>query len=180
MALNLVELDDLTRAEMQAEVAGDIATGNLYLSPRLSEIGRRDYPDLLRNAVARHDETWLAAQLRSIGRLNTRELSHSKTGKVIDKLVLVTAADTLAEGEFNRFYLRGLCRRANASDMAEIEVYRAKEVASPRSESTALIGQRLSAVTLLADLRVSVGVDTALGLPPGPNSGLSGRLIAQP
>lgn len=180
MALILVELDDLTRTEMQAEVAEDVATGTLYLSPRLSEIGRRDYPELLRNAVAHHDESWLAAQLRSGGRLNARELSHSKTGKVIDKLVPVTAADTLAEGEFNRFYLRGLCRRASAADMAEIEVYRAKEVVSPRSESTALIGQRLSAVALLADLRVSVGVDTALGLPPGPNSGLSGRLIAQP
>jgi hypothetical protein len=44
--------------------------------------------------------------------------------------VPVTAADTLAEGEFNRFYLRGLCRRASAANMAEIEVYRAKEVAN--------------------------------------------------
>lgn len=64
--------------------------------------------------------------------------------------------------------------------MAEIEVYRAKEVATPRSESIALIGRRLSVSALLGDLRVSVGVDTALGLPPGPNSGLSGRLIPQP
>lgn len=180
MALNLVHLDELTRTEMAAEVADDVAKGSLYLSLRLSEIGRHDYPDMLRDAVARYDETWLAAQLRTSGRLNARELSHSKTGKVIDKLVPVTAADTLAEGEFNRFYLRGLCRRALAAGMAEIEVYRAKEVASPRSESVALIGRRLSATALLADLRVSVGVDTALGLPPGPNSGLSGRLIAEP
>lgn len=180
MALNLVDLDELTRIEMQAEVAGDVAAGNLYLSSRLSDVGRRDYPQLLHDAVARHDETWLAAQLRSGGRLKTRELSHSKTGKVIDKQVPVTAADTLAEGEFNRFYLRGLCLRAIAAGMAEIEVYRTKEVATPRSESMALVGRRLGASALLADLRVSVGVDTALGLPPGPNSGLSGRLIAQP
>lgn len=33
MALNLVDLDELTRAEMAAEVAGDVATGKLYLSP---------------------------------------------------------------------------------------------------------------------------------------------------
>ncbi len=179
MALNLVDLDELTRTEMAAEVADDVATGNLYLSPRLSEIGRRDYPHLLQDAVARYDETWLAAQLRSGGRLNARELSHSKTGRVIDKLVPITAADTLAEGEFNRFYLRGLCRRAIAAGMAEIEVYRAKEVANPRSESLALIGHRLGASALLADLRVSVGVETALGLPPGANSGLSGRLTTR-
>lgn len=179
MTLHLVDLDELTRAEMAAEVTDDVANGNLYLSPRLSEIGRRDYPHLLHDAVARYDETWLAAQLRMGGRLNTRELSRSKTGKVIDKLVPINAADTLAEGEFNRFYLRGLCRRALAAGMTEIEVYRAKEVASPRSESVALIGRRLGAAALLDDLRVSVGVETALGL-PAPNSGLSGRLIAEP
>lgn len=179
MALDLVDLDELTRTEMAAEVAGDVAAGNLYLSARLSEVGRRDYPHLLREAVTHHDEVWLAAQLRSGGRLNSRELSHSKTGTVIEKQVPVTAADTLAEGEFNRFYLRGLCRRAIAAGMDEIEVYRAKEVASPRAESLALIGRRLNATSLLADLRGSVGVDTALGLPPGPNSGLSGRLISQ-
>lgn len=165
---------------MQAEVADDVGNGKVYLSPRLSEIGRLDYPQLLHDAVSHHDETWLAAQLRIGGRLNTRELSHSKAGKVIDKLVPVNAADTLAEGEFNRFYLRGLCRRALAAGVTEIEIYRAKEVASPRSESIALIGQQLSASALLTDLRVSVGVDTALGLPPGPNSGLSGRLTAKP
>lgn len=66
---------------MQAEVAEDLAAGTLYLSPRLSEIGRRDYPELLRNAVAHHDESWLAALLRSGGRLNSRELIHSKQAR---------------------------------------------------------------------------------------------------
>jgi hypothetical protein len=41
-----------------------------------------------------------------------------------------------------------------------------------------MIGRRLNAQALLGDLRKHVGVDTALGLPPGPNSGLSGRLVA--
>jgi hypothetical protein len=55
-------------------------------------------------------------------------------------------------------------------------VYRAKEVANPRPESTALIGKSLPANRLLDDLRANVGTDTALGLPPGPNSGLSVKL----
>lgn len=177
MALNLDDLDELTRTEMLTELTDDIASGKLYLSDRLSATGRREYPELLKEAIAHHDDEWLARQLRAGGRLNTTELSRSKSGNVIEKRVPVTAADTLAEGEFNRFYLRGLCRRALNAEEPEIEVYRAKEVRHPRPESTALVGRRLRAADLLRDLRASVGVETALGLPSGPNSGLSGRLV---
>lgn len=106
----------------------------------------------------------------------TQELSHTKTGQVITKRVPIDAAETLAEGEFNRFYLRGLCRRAIRDRIESVEIYRAKEVANPRSESSMMLGQRLDAQRLLADLRANLGVDTALHLPPGPNSGLSARL----
>ena len=55
-------------------------------------------------------------------------------------------------------------------------VYRAKEVVNPRAESVALIGKSLLAKQLLDDLRSNIGTDAALGLPPGPNSGLSVKL----
>ncbi len=82
----------------------------------------------------------------------------------------------MAEGEFNRFYARGLCRRAIAEGIEALVVYRAKEVVNPRAESVALIGKSLPAKQLLEDLRAHIGTDTALGLPPGPNSGLSVKL----
>ena len=90
-----------------------------------------------------------------------------------------TAPMTLAEGEFNRFYLRGACLRA-ASEVSRnmIEIYRARPSVNPRPQSEALIGTRLDPTILLSDLRDHIGVDTALRLPPGPNSGLSGRLVA--
>lgn len=59
----------------------------------------------------------------------------------------------------------------------ELEIYRAGYSRSPRSESEAMIGRRIDAQALLEDLRAHAGVDTALGLPPGPNSGLSARHI---
>jgi hypothetical protein len=90
--------------------------------------------------------------------------------------VPATAPETLAEGEFNRFYIRGLCVRALAEGITELVIYRAKQVENPRSESTAKIGLKISAQALLTDLRANPGVDTALGLPPGPNSGLSVKL----
>jgi hypothetical protein len=55
-------------------------------------------------------------------------------------------------------------------------VYRAKAVEHARSESQQKIGSCVAAEPLLRDLRTHVGVDTALGLPPGPNSGLSVHL----
>ena len=85
------------------------------------------------------------------------------------------AHTTLAEGEFNRFYLRAICLKALEIG-AEIEVYRAKSVRNPRPESEAMIGKRLDPNELLQDLRENIGVDTALGLPQGPNSGLSGKI----
>lgn len=84
-----------------------------------------------------------------------------------------TAAGTLAEGEFNRFYIRGLCLRAIEENVPSLVVYRAKAVTNARSESERKIGAGVSPQSLLDDLRSHARLDTALGLPPGPNSGLS-------
>lgn len=54
----------------------------------------------------------------------------------------MTAAQTMAEGEFNVYYARGVCIRAIAetgSD-ATVTIYRARESANARSASIALIG----------------------------------------
>ena len=82
---------------------------------------------------------------------------------------------TLAEGEFNRFYIRALCKFAIYNNK-KIRVYRAKTVSNPRIESEEKIGQILDANCLLNDLRQNVGIDTFLGL-PSVNSGLSIEII---
>lgn len=63
-----------------------------------------------------------------------------------------------------------------AEDIALLEVYRAKQVAEPRAASQAKIGQMVNPGDILNDLRSTQGVEPALGLPPGPNSGLTLRL----
>lgn len=50
-------------------------------------------------------------------------------------------------------------------------------VRNPRPESEAMVGSRLPAQALLDDLRTSQGVEPALGLPPGPNSGITVRRV---
>ena len=87
-----------------------------------------------------------------------------------------TTPDILAEGEFNRLYARGLCVTVLALGRTEVEVYRGKVVQNPRPESQAMIGRCMPAQKLLEDLRMSQKVEPALGLPPGPNSGLTVRV----
>ncbi|MBX9581007.1 MAG: hypothetical protein K2X87_11920 [Gemmataceae bacterium] len=162
---------------MVQEIMADHGAGVLYLSPRLSAVGRQLYPDLFRAAAESHDMQWLATELNRAGRLKTTEERLLKN-KAIQAKVPHNAAETLAEGEFNRFYVRGLCRFVlEGNPEAEVEVYRAKDVADPRPESEARIGERYKAVALLEDLRTSNnGIDVALGVPAGPNSGLSVRI----
>jgi len=174
--LNLANLDAATRAQMVAEISADVDARRLYLSNRLSVAGAQEYPRLLREAAERSNDGWLANELRQPGRLNEMEERRKPKGGTTMVRVPVTAPETLAEGEFNRFYIRGLCLRSIAEGIEELTIYRAKEVDNPRPGSEAKIGERISAQALLADLRANVGVDTALGLPPGPNSGLSVRL----
>ena len=68
------------------------------------------------------------------------------------------------------------CLRAIEERLDKVVVYRAKEVERPRSESVLMIGKKLNPSAVLEDLRTHTGVDTALGIPPGPGSGLSLKL----
>jgi len=176
MALSLHHLDDRTRQYMRSEIEADIANKRLYLSPRLSETGQEEYSMLLKEAVSQFDADWLANQLRLNYRLNAVEPRRTPSGGMTAAKVPSNAPEMLAEGEFNRFYIRGLCRRAIDDGITHLIVYRAKAVSHPRPESQARIGTSVEAQTLLDDLRTHPGVDTALGLPNGPNSGLSVHL----
>jgi hypothetical protein len=109
--------------------------------------------------------------------MRTEEQRRKPKGGFTTARVPHTAPDTLAEGEFNRFYARGLCAFVVSSGGTEVEVYRGKEVQNARPESQAMIGRRLPAQKLLDDLRTSQGVEPALGLPPGPNSALTVRRV---
>jgi len=83
----------------------------------------------------------------------------------------------LAESEFNRYYIRALARRAIEDGISELVIYRAKPVTNPRPESEARIETSLPPQDLLDDLRSHLGDERpSLGVPSGPNSGLSVRL----
>ena len=176
MALNYENLDGKTRPFMLREVELDLSRGNLYLSPRLNEHGQQNYVSLLKEAIGHYNDAWLADQLDKNACMAEFEL-RKQSGVSRKVKVPVNAHQVLSEGEFNRFYIRGVCARVIHEGFNQIEVYRGKSVKTPRSESQAMIGKKLPAEELLKDLRASIGVDTAFGLPSGPNSGLTVRMF---
>ncbi len=174
--LKLPHLSNRVRQLMLDELERDVRGGTVYVSPRLSNTGQQNYLALLREALRNHDDVWLADQLRQLGRLRTSEPRRKPRGGYTTVRVPAGAAETIAEGEFNRYYARGLCRLAGEDGIPELNVYRAREVANPRAVSQGLVGTPVNAQQLLQDLRAHPGMDTALHVPAGYNSGLSVRL----
>lgn len=176
MALRLEDLDkEGVRNLMLEEFETDLKDGRLYISPRLKDESQDTYVTLLREAILTGSDQSLAEGILENNCLKSMMPRRTRTGRITMARVPKDAHLTLAEGEFNRFYIRALCRKA-ISEAREIEVYRAKQVRNPRPESQALIGNLLHPSKLLEDLRQNIGVDTALGVPAGPNSGLSVRI----
>lgn len=176
MAIHFENLDLITRDYMRGEVNVDFENAKVYYSKFLKEGLQDTWDNLLLKAITEYDDTWLESQIESNQLLvDTYQKKKPNGGFTIAK-VPHTAAQTLSEGEFNRFYCRGLCMRA-IEEGKMIQVYRGKEVAHARSASVQILGRTFSPRELLMDLRVNIGVDTALGLPSGPNSGLTIKLI---
>lgn len=173
--MELYDLNDAVRVAMLEEVEADIRAGALYVSPRLSGHGVASWPRVLIDSIRSGDPEVLASRIRTENLLVDREVSH-RNGKVYERRIPSNAAEMLAEGEFVRFYMRAICIQA-LSVGTKVRVYRAKSVASPRPDSEAKIGNVVDPADLLDDLRRNIGVETFLGLPPGPNSGLCVRLI---
>lgn len=170
MALKLEKLDDITRKYMIEEMQGDVSERKVYISSRLNADGKIKFQELLISSAKSGNDSTLAGSL--VGYFNEKE----SNGKGSYKSIPYNANVTLAEGEYNRYYIRALCRRAIIENK-RIEVCRVRDSFRPRLESECRIGEIVDAAMLLEDLRNSLGQNTFLGIPGGVNSGLSVKLI---
>ncbi len=146
-------LDEKTRSFMVEEVETATREGNLYFSRRFNSAGHDAWLALLLEAARDHDEHWLAYQLEAGGLMKGLEGSRTRSGGYTTKHVPDTAAETMAEGQFNRYYILGLCRRATAEGKKQVFVYRAKAVRDPRPESEAIVGRSINPSELIAQIR---------------------------
>ena len=170
--MHLPDLNRATRECMMDEIVLDQRTHRLYFSKRLNEKGAADYPGLLLKAAAFHDARWFC---RELGRDRLTFFEPIRGGRKIRKTP-GNAHIVLGESEFNRYYIRGLCRRAIDEGHGHLIVYRARNPLTAREESEDKIGELVAPEPILADLRTSIGMEPFLGYPSGPNSGISLRL----
>jgi hypothetical protein len=175
MSLDLAHLDSCTRRFMLAELDADLAAGTLYCSPQLSEEGLRQYSRLLRAAVLTGTDDSFAEALGAGDAV--RPLSRWQHPREVGPdEALAAATSRLAEREFHRFYLRGLCCRALDQGVDALVIYRARPADNGRAPSDAMIGVRIAASSLLEDLRGSFRSLPPHGLPQCRDPGLSVRL----
>jgi hypothetical protein len=168
----LKHLDDTkVRKYMSQELKDDISSGKVYLSKFQTPQGQGEWPSVLGQAIKEHDADWLINELSNSLCWLTEYEKRKPNGGTTMVRVPVTASETLANGEFQKYYLRGVALLA-IDTATELIVTRIREVTHPRSQSEALIGTSVDAQQLLDDLRLNNGIDSFLGIPAGPNSGL--------
>ncbi len=174
MAFQFRELTPEVRRLMQDEFYDDLRQGKMVYSRRMAEGKEKVWDALLDEAIQERNETWLTYQVIHEDLLKTHEERHLANGTTVTAKVPWNAAQVWAEGEFNRYYARAICRLAIARGLPYVMIYRAKPVLQPRRRSERFIGTLIHAETLLLDLQAHQEGRTALGL-LSPNSGLTVR-----
>jgi hypothetical protein len=174
MPLKYENLDPTTRRYSLAELERDIERGTVIASHRLRPGSEERYREFLREALKYYDDQWLEERVAEL--LEPTEQRSTRTGGRTRVKMPENAARLLAEGDFNRYYMRGVSARALAEGRREVEVYRARLSEHPRPESAAIEGERLPASDVLEELR-GLGADArSTARLARPNSGLSVRL----
>ena len=175
MPLHYENLDPTTRRFALAELERDTASGERATSERVRPAEAAQYEKLLRDALAYYDDRWLEERVE--GMLVDFEPRRTRTGGETTAKLPENAPRLLAEGDFNRYYMRGVCARAVEERRGVVEVYRARFSAEPREESSALEGQRIPAGELLDELRTRTEESIRESQIGRPGSGLSVRLV---
>ena len=170
--MDFKELDDV-REFMLEELDWSIEKDKVYYSAVFVPGVENDYLSLLRQAISEHDEEWLEQRLTEEYFKNTQERK-TKKGVTQANVNKQDAAKRLAQNEFNKFYIRGVCRKALNHSNENVKIYRAKESSVKREESQKQIGEYVNANNLLENLRNEVEIDL-----PKIYSGLSVQTIEE-
>jgi hypothetical protein len=175
MPLQYQNLDPITRRHALAELDQDLAGGEFHVSERLRPTAIAEYQRYLHEAIRYYDDRWLEEHASNL--LVDFEHRRTRSGGQTTAKLPDMAARMLAEGDFNRYYMRGVALRAIEEARQVVEVYRGRLSLEPRSESAELEGRRLPAQDVLAYLRGQSASDIAVASLGRPNSGLSVRLV---
>ena len=124
MPLLYESLDPTTRRFALAELEQDSTVGGFHLSERVRATVAAEYRRLLREAIAYYDDAWL--EERAADLLVDFEVRRTPSGGTTTAKLPDMAARMLAEGDFNRYYMRGVAPRALDEHREVVQVYRAR------------------------------------------------------
>jgi hypothetical protein len=175
MPLQYENLDPTTRRYAIAELDHDLNSGAFHVSERLRPESVAEYERLLHEALRYYDDRWLEEHASDL--LVESESRRTRSGGTTTARVPQMAARLLAEGDFNRYYMRGVALRAIEEGRQILEVYRARLSLEPRPESAELEGRRVPAAEVLDHLRGPLSADPIVAPLGRTNSGLSVRLV---
>jgi hypothetical protein len=182
--MEYTNLDETTRRYMLMELEEDVREGRVILSRLLTNRGQGEFIDLLGEAMRHHDPYWLGSELRSGGRMHIA-LEDADVQKLAPEELPVYEPDVLAEGEFNRYYVRGMCRRALDEGIEELRivkltkgpyasfVYKSGDLPQDEREREVDVADKVDPQWLLEKLRQDPEGEMDLGIPGEPGSGLT-------
>ena len=151
---------------MADEVQYDVDNGSMFLSTRLNPSERLNYVRLLRAATLSGSVQWFARELENSGYLLKKELRRKPNGGLIMVRLPLDAAETIAETEFKRFYIRALCICTIVNENRQaLVLYDTRIIASTLPSVPTWVGKRMRPDLLLAILRRDHNIASALGVP---------------
>jgi len=158
-------LNEEIRNLMKLELNMDQNNNNIYFSKRFT-IDNNKYINMLQTAIETGNNQTLAMMIQNY--LERTEQS-----------IFTDASETLADGEFNKYYMRAISIDA-INKSKQVQVYRARNVIEPRQISEIIIGKVLNPIEVLNYLRTSISQrdkTSSLKTLGVPNSGLSIQLF---
>jgi hypothetical protein len=163
------------RRLMLDELQHDVSNNSLYINPLLKADAAAAYLQQLVAALEAGSPESFAAALDEASPFQA-EQTYLRQGRSVTAKLPANYALTLAAGEFNRYYMRAVCRLAIEQGSPGVELYRARAVSTPRQAVDERIGRRIDPQTLLADLRQTNFERPSEYDLGAPNSGLSLRI----
>ena len=175
MPLHYENLDPTTRRYALTELDDDLKSGGFHASERLRPTAIAEYQRLLHEAIRYYDDRWLEERASDL--LVDFETRTTRSGGQTTAKIPGMAARMLTEGDFNRYYMRGVALRALEEGRHVVEVYRARLSMEPRPESTEMEGHRLTAREVLDQLRGLANGEPVMPRLGRVNSGMSIKLV---
>jgi len=128
MRANFEELDKKTRKYMLEEFEKEQKSETPYISKRLSELGKRKFIELMKEAIENGDDEQLVRALSEPSYWNEDEGYTTKQGMISRRNInYLQAAEQLGFSEFNTWYVRGLAKKLMDEGIKKCQIYRAKQ-----------------------------------------------------